>query len=251
MSGEQPTCGWCGERHPLDFWCGQRLIGLQEQVDALEIHSAFPASANTDASRQSLSGRLGQVVKWTHGMDDKVDGVLADKVKLDERISALEVVTQELRGKVPATMIPVGRQEFEVEAGKLKRRLDELEGLSKLHDGQVAGLVQTDEALYGALNKRLAAVENNRSPALAGAALTSMAKRLSRRLDALEKQQSLENLTDFIDVVFDRAPGCASGRFVEVEDSKGRSISVGGWIRREDGFWALRIPDPRRGTTEP
>ena len=46
-----------------------------------------------------------------------------------------------------------------------------------------------------------------------------------------------------IDVVFDGPPGPESGRFVEVERD-GKSISIGEWVQREDGLWALRIPDP-------
>lgn len=44
-----------------------------------------------------------------------------------------------------------------------------------------------------------------------------------------------------VDVVFDGPPGPEAGRFVEVEDMTGKSISVGTWVEREDGFWALRI----------
>jgi hypothetical protein len=46
----------------------------------------------------------------------------------------------------------------------------------------------------------------------------------------------------YIDVVFDGPPAHQSGRFVEVEDEQGRSISVGEWIERGEGLWALRIP---------
>lgn len=45
-----------------------------------------------------------------------------------------------------------------------------------------------------------------------------------------------------IDVVFDGPPGPNTGRFVEVEDEAGRSVDVGKWIERPDGYWALRIP---------
>ncbi len=48
-----------------------------------------------------------------------------------------------------------------------------------------------------------------------------------------------------IDIVFDGPPGPVAGRFVEVEDESGASIGIGDWIERDDGFWALRIPDPR------
>jgi len=46
----------------------------------------------------------------------------------------------------------------------------------------------------------------------------------------------------FIDVVFDGPPGHEAGRFVEVEDSSGKSVRVGDWIDRGNGLWALRIP---------
>ncbi len=48
-----------------------------------------------------------------------------------------------------------------------------------------------------------------------------------------------------IDIVFDGPPGPEAGRFVEVEDGSGASFSLGEWVEREDGFWALRIPDYR------
>lgn len=51
-------------------------------------------------------------------------------------------------------------------------------------------------------------------------------------------------MNDYIDIVFDGPPGHESGRFVEVEDSTGKSIHVGEWIQREDGYWALRIAKP-------
>lgn len=52
-------------------------------------------------------------------------------------------------------------------------------------------------------------------------------------------------MKDYIDVVFDGPPSHESGRFVEVEDAGQRSISVGEWIDRGDGLWALRIPSSR------
>ena len=45
-----------------------------------------------------------------------------------------------------------------------------------------------------------------------------------------------------IDIVFDGPPGQIGGRFVEVEDSGGKSISYGEWLQRPDGYWVLRIP---------
>ncbi len=45
-----------------------------------------------------------------------------------------------------------------------------------------------------------------------------------------------------MDIVFDGPPGPVAGRFVEVENEDGASISIGAWIERGDGFWVLRIP---------
>lgn len=44
-----------------------------------------------------------------------------------------------------------------------------------------------------------------------------------------------------LDIVFDGPPGPEAGRFVEVETQDGRSVSVGEWVERPDGYWALRI----------
>ena len=52
-------------------------------------------------------------------------------------------------------------------------------------------------------------------------------------------------MSEWIDIVFDGPPSHESGRFVETEDSEGYGISIGTWIERPDGFWALRIPDFR------
>jgi hypothetical protein len=47
--------------------------------------------------------------------------------------------------------------------------------------------------------------------------------------------------TKHIDIVFDGPPSHVAGRFVEVEDASGRSIHFGVWLRRDDGYWVLRI----------
>lgn len=57
-----------------------------------------------------------------------------------------------------------------------------------------------------------------------------------------EEETKAEVGGDFIEIVFTGAPAAVSGRFVEVENPQGASISVGEWIDRGDGFWALRIP---------
>lgn len=52
------------------------------------------------------------------------------------------------------------------------------------------------------------------------------------------------SLPKHIDIVFDGPPSHESGRFVEVEDDAGKSITFGEWVQRPDGFWALRF-NPR------
>jgi hypothetical protein len=47
---------------------------------------------------------------------------------------------------------------------------------------------------------------------------------------------------DYIDIVFDGPPSPEGTRFVEVEDSQGKSINFGEWVQWPDRYWALRIP---------
>jgi len=49
-------------------------------------------------------------------------------------------------------------------------------------------------------------------------------------------------MSDYIDIIFDGPPSHQSGRFLEVEDSKGKSVDFGEWVCRPDGYWVLRIP---------
>ena len=48
--------------------------------------------------------------------------------------------------------------------------------------------------------------------------------------------------TKFFDIVFDGPPSHEAGRFVETEDSNRRSVCLGEWVERDDGYWVLRIP---------
>ncbi len=45
----------------------------------------------------------------------------------------------------------------------------------------------------------------------------------------------------FIDFLCDGPPGPEAGRFVEVEDATGHGINAGEWIKRKDGYYALRV----------
>lgn len=56
-------------------------------------------------------------------------------------------------------------------------------------------------------------------------------------------------MDEYIDIVFDGAPGPHAPHFVEVEDVAGKSITMGFWTHRPDNFWALRIPNPARIAT--
>lgn len=50
-----------------------------------------------------------------------------------------------------------------------------------------------------------------------------------------------------VDVVFDGLPGPDGCRFIEVESPPGTSVRFGEWVRRDDGFAALRFARPSAG----
>lgn len=62
----------------------------------------------------------------------------------------------------------------------------------------------------------------------------------------LRRLRDLEARLAVVDVVFEGPPGPEGPRFVEVEIG-GTSISIGEWIERPDGRWALRITAEMRG----
>ena len=60
--------------------------------------------------------------------------------------------------------------------------------------------------------------------------------------DSLQQQlAAAQERTMAIRIIFDGPPGPDAGQFVEVETDTGESISIGEWIDRKDGYWALRI----------
>ena len=65
---------------------------------------------------------------------------------------------------------------------------------------------------------------------------------LANKITSLLTASPLQSKANYIDIVFDGPPSHESGRFVEVESPPGKSIKIGEWIHREDGFWALRFP---------
>lgn len=44
-----------------------------------------------------------------------------------------------------------------------------------------------------------------------------------------------------INIILDGAPDQEAGRFVEVENDEGQSVSIGEWTERDGGYWGLRI----------
>jgi hypothetical protein len=50
-----------------------------------------------------------------------------------------------------------------------------------------------------------------------------------------------ERITSELRFVTDAPPGPESGRFVEVEDEHGYSVSIGEWRERPDGLWELVV----------
>lgn len=52
---------------------------------------------------------------------------------------------------------------------------------------------------------------------------------------------------EMLDIVFDGPPSHESGRFVEVENMDGKSVRVGRWIERDDGYWVLRMSAATQG----
>lgn len=63
-------------------------------------------------------------------------------------------------------------------------------------------------------------------------------------IDQVYGRPRRDEMSKYIDIVFDGPPSHESGRFVEVEDCDGKSIKYGEWVDRKDGFWALRIVEP-------
>lgn len=53
-----------------------------------------------------------------------------------------------------------------------------------------------------------------------------------------------------IRIVSDGPPGPQSGRFIEVEDMKGKSLNAGEWRQISEDLWALEIPDFRQLQSE-
>lgn len=49
-------------------------------------------------------------------------------------------------------------------------------------------------------------------------------------------------------IVCSGPPSHINPEFIEIEDESGKSVNVGVWREREDGFWELAIDIERPGT---
>ena len=75
--------------------------------------------------------------------------------------------------------------------------------------------------------------------------LSPVVERLNNYADRIAELEAAltaaQERTMAIRIIFDGPPGPDAGQFVEVETDTGESISIGEWIDRKDGYWALRI----------
>jgi hypothetical protein len=47
--------------------------------------------------------------------------------------------------------------------------------------------------------------------------------------------------TKYLDIVFDSPGPGSESTFVEIEDDTGKSVSFGKWVKRDDGYYAIRF----------
>lgn len=78
--------------------------------------------------------------------------------------------------------------------------------------------------------------------AFSGADSNSLTVAIAKRItqEAIEADRA-QRSTRTVHIVFDGPPSHESGRFVEVETLDGKSIRLGRWIERPDGYWALEV----------
>lgn len=144
------------------------------------------------------------------------------------------------------------------ELGRWTREAIRLPETARIRDDDA--LQAQDEALAKQLNRI-----NEALHCAVGTPLTDVVDRVLnsiRTASALEADEQRSRTDGYIDIVFDGPPSHESGRFVEVEDETGKSISVGEWIppspdappgEDRPKFWRLRVPrclESKRGQRE-
>ncbi|HEY4522757.1 MAG TPA: hypothetical protein VJK73_00080 [Candidatus Paceibacterota bacterium] len=121
-------------------------------------------------------------------------------------------------------------------------RLEAIENYWAIAPGSTAPIGIEDAKQMAARIREL-----EQGPMVTKAAYANLQKRCDELLELIRKKEATEierlhsQPDEYIDVVFDGPPSHKSGRFVEVENTRGASIKAGRWIDRGDGFWALRI----------
>lgn len=145
-------------------------------------------------------------------------------------------MAQRVRENVDETIRQIGLDVTEVVRSETVGRLAEVLSQQKK---------QVDEQLASALHE-LAAVKRERDTliqrnAVLRQGLNAEKEALKAELEALRDHAVRVYEVDVVDVVFDGPPDHEAPRFIEVESPPGKSIRAGEWIKREDGYWALRL----------
>ena len=112
-----------------------------------------------------------------------------------------------------------------------RRRRSEMEYslIATEPDGSKWVMIEESERIIADLKAELRAKENT---------IKSKNKLIEKLVEQLAAAQER---TMAIRIIFDGPPGPDAGQFVEVETDTRESISIGEWIDRKDGYWALRI----------
>lgn len=66
-------------------------------------------------------------------------------------------------------------------------------------------------------------------------------KSLRERMALATKVMSGRGTMEHIDIVFDGPPDHIAPKFIEVENDKGASFNFGEWVKRDDGYYMIRI----------
>lgn len=84
--------------------------------------------------------------------------------------------------------------------------------------------------------------KDDREKAFAAAAAVHALAHQTPALAPTPGETPRQDAVEALHIVFDGPPGPDAGRFVEVETPDGKSVSVGSWHDRPDGFVELRLP---------
>lgn len=173
-------------------------------------HALFPATEPAKVATQSAGGDCFDVCE---GHPVETPDAAGTPIRLT---LGTDEITEPWSRTDFAVMSEVGDRVFEIDWDR--------GGVEEVLDCIVGGRLVTRDVHYGAWR-----LVDSPDPDFAPA-------------EPAEEETKAEVGRDFVEIVFDGPPEAVSGRFVEVENPQGASISIGEWIDRGDGFWALRIP---------